>query len=285
MTVRSARLGEQVLLVPWDGGAASHTRGVRAACGVGLDPMISRETLSFRASGSADTRAALRRLAGRYGLADGQVDQLAGMLGVLASDEMAPTTVRDPAHAVDVHLADSLIALDLEVVRKAHAIADIGAGAGFPGLPLAVALAGSEVKLVESQARKCGFMARVIVAAAIGNAEAVCARVEEWPEGIEAHDVVLARAVAPQPIVLEYAAPLLRLGGTLVDWRGQRNPEEERAGAQAAEILGLKLESVRRVEPYEGVRDHYLHVYAKKRETPDRFPRRVGMARKKPLAA
>jgi 16S rRNA (guanine527-N7)-methyltransferase len=233
----------------------------------------------------ADTRAGLSRLSQRYGLSDGQIDQLAEMLGMLASDELVPTTVRDPALALDVHLADSLVALDLEVVRGAHTIADIGAGAGLPGLPLAVALADSEVKLVESQARKCGFMERVIAAAGIGNAAAVCGRVEEWPEGIEAHDVVLARAVAPQPIVLEYAAPLLCLGGTLVDWRGRRNPEEERGSAQAAEMLGLRLESVRRVEPYEGVRDHHLHVYAKERETPDRFPRRVGMARKKPLAA
>jgi 16S rRNA (guanine527-N7)-methyltransferase len=234
---------------------------------------------------SAEERAALRRLSERFGFSDEQIEQLAEMLGALATDDLAPTTVRDPALALDLHLADSLVALDLEVVRGARSIADIGAGAGFPGLPLAVALPDGQVKLVESQARKCGFMQRAIATAGIGNAVAVCARVEEWPEGIGVHDVVLARAVAPQPIVLEYAAPLLRLGGALVDWRGQRNREEELAGAQAAEILGLKLELVRRTEPYEGVRDHHLHVYAKERETPDRFPRRVGMARKRPLAA
>jgi 16S rRNA (guanine527-N7)-methyltransferase len=232
---------------------------------------------------TADTRNALVRRGEEYGLSEGQVHQLAKMLGTLALDELAPTTVREPAHALDVHLADSLIALNLEVVCDAVQIADIGAGAGFPGLPLAVALPGSEVKLVESHAGKCGFIERVVADAGIENAEAVCARVEEWPEGIGAHDVVLARAVAPQPIVLEYAAPLLRLGGSLVDWRGQRNPGEERAAAAAAEVLGLKRESVRRVVPYEGVRDHHLHVYLKMGETPDRFPRRAGMARKKPL--
>jgi 16S rRNA (guanine527-N7)-methyltransferase len=108
--------------------------------------------------------------------------------------------------------------------------------------------------------------------------------VEEWSEGIGVHDVVLARAVAAQPIVLEYAAPLLRLGGALVDWRGKRDAEEERVAGEAAELLGLRRDSIRRVEPYEGVRDHHLHTYVKVRETPDRFPRRVGMAGKKPLA-
>jgi 16S rRNA (guanine527-N7)-methyltransferase len=231
-----------------------------------------------------DAPIGVRELRRRYGLSDREESQLARLLTSLAQDDLAPTTVRDPVQAVDVHLADSLVALELELVRKASQIADIGAGAGFPGLPLAVALPGSEVTLVDSQARKCIFMESLRAAAGIENAEAVCARVEEWPEGIGTHDLVLARAVAPQPIVLEYAAPLLRLGGALVDWRGQRNPEEERAAAEAAEQLGLMRESILRVEPFEGVRDHYLHIYAKVRETPDRFPRRSGMASKKPLA-
>ncbi|MFZ1155571.1 MAG: 16S rRNA (guanine(527)-N(7))-methyltransferase RsmG [Solirubrobacteraceae bacterium] len=222
-------------------------------------------------------------LAARYGLTEEQGAQLGALLTRLAIDELAPTTVREPARILDVHLADSLVALELEVVREAKIIVDVGSGAGFPGLPLAVALPRSEVKLVESQARKCAFIDGAKIDAGIENAESVCARVEEWPEGIGAHDLALARALAPQLIVLEYAAPLLRLGGVLVDWRGQRDAEEERVAMEAAELLGLKCESIRRVEPFDGVRDHHLHVYSKVRETPDRFPRRAGMARKKPL--
>jgi 16S rRNA (guanine527-N7)-methyltransferase len=233
---------------------------------------------------SNDVSKRIQGLGCRYSLSRPQELQLAAILTLLAGDVHAPTAVREPPQAVDVHLADSLVALELEIVREAGEIADMGAGAGFPGLALAVALPGSTVRLVESQARKCAFIERVVAAARIENAEAVCARAEEWPEGIVAHDVVLARALAPQPIVLEYAAPLLRLGGALVDWRGRRDPEEERIALEAAELLGLKRESIRRVEPYEGVRDHHVHLYMKVRETPDRFPRRVGMARKKPLA-
>ena len=80
-------------------------------------------------------------------------------------------------------------------------------------------------------------------------------------EGLGANDVVLARALAPPPVVLEYAAPLLRVGGALVDWRGRREPEAERSGLDAAEQLGLELAEIRHVEPYEGARDHHLHVY------------------------
>ncbi len=232
---------------------------------------------------SGDIQLGIQELCRRYGLLDREQRQLDTILSVLAKHEQAPTSVRAPEQALDVHLADSLAALELELVRTAVQIVDIGAGAGFPGLALAVALPRSQVKLVESQARKCGFIEQVVVAAGIVNAEAVCARVEEWPEGIGAHDMAVARAVGPQPIVLEYAAPLLRLGGALVDWRGRRDAEEERLALDASELLGLQRESVHRVEPFEGVRDHHLHVYTKVRETPDRFPRRVGMARKKPL--
>jgi 16S rRNA (guanine527-N7)-methyltransferase len=222
-------------------------------------------------------------LAERYGLVEGQQSRLAVILRELADDELAPTTVRDPAHALDVHLADSLVALELAPVRGARTLVDIGAGAGFPGLALAVALPGSEVVLVESRARKCAFIERVCAAAEVENARVVCVRVEEWREGVGCGDVVMARALAAPPVVLEYAAPLLRLGGALVDWRGRRDAGEDAAAAVAAEELGLRLSEVRRVEPYEDAREHHLHVYEKARETPARFPRRAGMARKRPL--
>jgi 16S rRNA (guanine527-N7)-methyltransferase len=242
--------------------------------------MFSRETVVDE----DDVVSLLVGLATRHGLSQVQVDQLGGILTALAADERAPTTVREPIRALDVHLADSLVALELKEVREAGRIADIGAGAGFPGLPLAVALPGAEMGLIESQARKCAFIEGMVVGSGMTNVEVVCARAEQWPEGVGANDVVLARAVAAQPVVLEYAAPLLRLGGALVDWRGRRDSGEERSAAIAAELLGLRLESIRRVEPYAGVRDHHLHTYLKVEETPERFPRRAGMARKKPLA-
>jgi 16S rRNA (guanine527-N7)-methyltransferase len=209
--------------------------------------------------------------------------QAESLLLALRDDDEAPTTVRDPAQAIDVHLADSLVALELDAVRGAARIADLGSGAGFPGLPLAVALPGAQVALVESQRRKCEFLQRVLSAAQVTNARAVWSRAEEWRAGFDAQDAVLARALAPQAVVLEYAAPLLREGGTLVDWRGRRNAEEERSAAAAAAELGLQLVEIRHVEPYAQAREHHLHLYAKVAPTPARFPRRPGIARKRPL--
>jgi 16S rRNA (guanine527-N7)-methyltransferase len=222
-------------------------------------------------------------LTSSYGLKERQRDQLAALLAFIEQDDRAPTTVRDPDLAVELHLADSLVALDLGPVRDAKSIADVGSGAGFPGLALAVARSECDVRLVESQSRKCAFMKDLLAQVEIPNARVICARAEDWTGGIRAHDVVLARALGPQPVVLEYAAPLLRLGGTLVDWRGTRIPAEEQRATQAADELGLALVGVERVEPFEGARDRHLHVYTKVRETPTKFPRRPGMARKRPL--
>lgn len=225
----------------------------------------------------------VRSLGERYGLAAEQIDQLMAILARVVAAAAPPTAVREPIGVVQTHLADSLVALELGCIRSTAVIADLGSGAGFPGLALAVALPRSTVRLVESQRRKCAFIDDLCRAGGIGNARVVCARAEEWEAGVEANDVVLARALAAQSVVLEYAAPLLQVGGMLVDWRGRRNADEERGAARAALELGLQLVEIRRVEPYAEAREHRLHLYEKVEPTPMRFPRRAGIARKRPL--
>lgn len=229
------------------------------------------------------TALQLSGLAERHGLSALQISQLEEILRTLEGDEHAPTAVRSATEALDIHLADSLVALELGQIAASASIADIGAGAGFPGLALAVALPDARVALVESQRRKCDFLTAMSAVARVENATVVCARAEDWREGVESNDVVVARALAPQSVVLEYSAPLLRLGGTLVDWRGRRDADEEAAALRAAETLGLELVEIRRVEPFAGATDRHLHVFRKASATPERFPRRAGMARKRPL--
>jgi 16S rRNA (guanine527-N7)-methyltransferase len=225
----------------------------------------------------------LKRLADRFGLFPDQAEQLRRFAAILVHDEHAPTTVRDPARVRDDHLADALVALELPVIREAMTIADLGAGAGVPGIPLAVALPEAEVFLVEGNGRKCEFIAHVAALLELGNVEIVHGRAETWKQGLGRCDVVTARALAPLDVVAEYAAPLLRVGGAMVAWRGKREPQVEADGARAAETLGLSVAEPVRVEPYDGAEHRHLHVMSKVRETPDRFPRRDGVARKRPL--
>lgn len=224
-------------------------------------------------------------LAERYGLPESAPAQLAGLLAALDADPHAPTTVRAPAEALGTHLADSLVALELDAVRAATRIADLGAGAGFPGLPLAVGLPAAEVALVESNARKCGFISASAEAAGLANVVVVPERAESWPAGLGTRDLVTVRALAPLAVLAEYAAPLLRESGVLVAWKGRRDPDEEQAAAAAAVELGLVVEEIRPVRPYDGADHRHLHVLRKVAPTPPRFPRRPGIARKRPLGA
>jgi 16S rRNA (guanine527-N7)-methyltransferase len=194
--------------------------------------------------------------------------------------------VREPAEAVDRHVADSLAGLEVPELRDAIAIADIGSGLGFPGLVLAVALPAARVDLIESARRKEIVIDRLATASGVDNVRVAGMRSEVWAakEGRHAYDAVTARAVAPLAVLVEYAAPLLREHGVLVAWKGARDRDEEIAGREAAALVGMTPVRVLAVEPFAGARHRHLHVFRKAAPTPERFPRRPGMARKRPLA-
>ncbi len=214
------------------------------------------------------------------------VTRLALLLAALAAEPAPPTTVTDPAEAIDVHIADGLSGLEAPPLLAATRIADLGAGAGFPGLVLAAALPNAQVDLIESTARKCEVIARLATAAGIGNATAIPARAEEWAssDGANRYEVITARALSSLAVLVEYAAPLLELDGTLIAWKSARDPEEERVGAKAAEVVGLDPQPPIPVRPFKGSRERNLYIYTKTAPTPDRFPRRPGMATKRPLS-
>lgn len=237
----------------------------------------------MNASPDAPWRQRLRDLADQWTLPPSAPGRLGILLERLAADEHAPTTVREPGIAVDAHVADALFGLEVPAVREAGTLADLGAGAGVPSLVLAAARPDTRVFAVESIAKKAAFIAQTAQAMGLDNVEIVPMRAEEWADGFDAMDVVTARAVGPLAVLVEYAAPLLRDGGTFVAWKGVRDEVEIDGGRQAAELTGLAPGEILSVAPFRGARDHSLHLYSKVSATPDRYPRRAGMARKRPL--
>ena len=231
------------------------------------------------------TEAGVAELGRRFGLSRDACRRLAILATTLADDPNAPISARARTTVVDDHLADALVGLELGAVREAGAIVDIGSGAGIPALPLAIARPTASIVALDGNARKVEFITRAAAACDVANLEAVVARAEAWPDGHDRFDLVTARALAPLPVVAEYAAPLLRLGGALVAWRGRRDPADERAAEAAADALGLGVEEIRQVFPYPGAAQRHLHVLRKLAPTPERFPRRGGVARKRPLGA
>jgi len=193
---------------------------------------------------------------------------------LLASADVSVTSIRGADELWRRHVEDALTAADL-VAADARTLVDVGSGGGSPGIPLALEL-GLDATLIEATRPKAAFLRRV--AAEIGlEAHVVHARSEEYArgEGRDRFDLAVARALAPPPVALELCLPLVRPGGRLIVWTG----DIETASLDgAAAALAAEVVDVHRV-------DHarLLVVVGKVGPTPERFPRRPGMAGKRPL--
>jgi 16S rRNA (guanine527-N7)-methyltransferase len=203
---------------------------------------------------------------------------------LLEKEKASVSSVTERDRAWRVHVEDSLTGLEVEGLAEAKRIADIGSGAGFPGLVLAVALAEAQVDPIESVGRKCDFIRRAIESAGIPNATVLNARSEELAAGgrRESYDAVTARAVGRLSTLAELASPLLREGGTLVAWKGKRDEDEEQQLARAAEQLAMRPEQILDVGDRAGSKHRHLHIVRKLGPTPPDLPRRAGMAKKRP---
>jgi 16S rRNA (guanine527-N7)-methyltransferase len=177
------------------------------------------------------------------------------------------TSIRDPAEARRVHLDQSLAPLPI-VESFPGPLVDVGSGGGAPGIPLAAALPDREVTLLESNRRKADYLEQV--AAGFPNVRVVWGRAEE--QELELFGIALAKALAPPPVAAEWCLPLVRVGGAAILWVG---PSADVAAAgRAAVQLGSDAP-----EAHAG-----LLVLRKVVPTPQAFPRRPGIARKRPLA-
>jgi 16S rRNA (guanine527-N7)-methyltransferase len=177
------------------------------------------------------------------------------------------TALREPGEARRVLLDDALAGLEL-ARRFDGPVVDVGSGGGTPGIPLAASLPEREVTLLEAERRKAEFLEHW--AAELPNLRVVWGRAEEQPP--ETFGVAVAKALAPPPVAAEWCLPLVRAGGAVVLWVGPTADAEavRRVGAQ----LAAELEEAPR---------GFL-VLRKTGPTPPGFPRRTGLARKRPLA-
>jgi 16S rRNA (guanine527-N7)-methyltransferase len=208
------------------------------------------------------------------------------LLAMLA-EPRAPVSASSVRKARQVHIADSLSGLELEQLRSARRVADLGSGAGLPGLALAPCRPDARFELIESVSRKCEFLRAAIERMGLSNATVVCRRSEEWAagEGREAYDAVTARAVGRLATLAELASPLLEEGGVLAAWKGARSDHEEAELARASGRLAMEPVEVRPVEPYPGSRGRHIHLLRKNGPTPNGLPRRPGMAAKRPFGS
>lgn len=241
-------------------------------------PSVSRET-----EGPAQRLAARARSLG-IELGTDAAARMVALLDRMALEPQNLTAISGIDEGIDRHLADSLVGLALPEVATARAAVDIGSGAGFPGLALAIARPDLHVTLVESERRKAEWLRRA--SADLPNVRVVPDRSEHLAAR-ERESVPLAvmRALGPLPVALELAAPLVEVGGAVVAWRGDDgDPALEAAARRAAAELALEPRDPVAVTPFPGARRR-LHAFLKTGPTPARYPRRAGRAATRPLGA
>jgi 16S rRNA (guanine527-N7)-methyltransferase len=193
-----------------------------------------------------------------------------------------PQPLTPPAPSASLDLTPNLQPLTSPIPR----IIDIGTGAGFPGVPVAIALPHAQVTLMDSTQKKIAFLATVLNTLGLENAKAIASRAEEVGKNAQyrkSFDIALIRAVAAANVCAEYALPLLKVGGIAILYRGQWTEAEQQTLDAAARQLGGTIEQVNAfVTPLsQGIR-HCLYL-RKVKPTPAKFPRAVGIPARQPL--
>ena len=202
------------------------------------------------------------------------------------------TSITEPAEIERRHFAESLSLLaalrdaDILPVGATLRLADLGSGGGFPGVPMAIAEPELDLVLVESHGRRAEFLRTVVEALNLDRARVVQARAEDAGRGPmlrATFDLVTARALAPMPVLIEYALPLLRDGGLLVAPKGSRADEELAASEGALKALGGDLRATLDLPLPEGVPPQHVVVVRRTGRLDGRYPRRAGTPSRQPL--
>ena len=196
------------------------------------------------------------------------------------------TAVEGEADLLDRHFLDSLTVLKTDLLADTDTLIDVGTGAGFPGMAVALAKPGIRVTLLDSQQKRLNFLSAVAEATGAENIGLVHARAEDGarrPDMREQFDAACARAVAPLNVLSELLLPYLRVGGKMLCWKGPAVEEEMESGRRAAFLLGGKPESVIACPLAGRDWDHRILTVIKTGTTPRKYPRKAGTPQKEPL--
>lgn len=218
------------------------------------------------------------------GLDDSAQQKLALLGDLILGAQFNVTSITDPHEIERMHFLDSLSILELDCIKQARSIVDVGSGAGLPALILAIVL-DAHVVALESQRKKCGFIESAAAKLHLPNLEVCCARAEDFGRGAgrERYEVAVSRALASLPVVAEYSLPLVGQGGWMVAMKGAISDQELTRAQSAVGILGGDTVEASRLMPFEGAENRWVYMAMKTRATPSQYPRKAGFPAKTPL--
>lgn len=210
----------------------------------------------------------------------------------LYSDELAAANERFnltaiPAHRfLEEHFIDSLTLIQTGKLLPHQSCCDVGAGAGLPGLPIKIALPTIELLMIESNTKKADWLREVSSALGLDRVAVYGGRAEDAGREMDLRgsmDTALARAVAPLPVLIEYALPLLRVGGWFLAMKGPKVDREMGAAKDAATALGARIEDIVSPRGIQADRRRVIVLVRKNEPTDPKFPRKAGIPKKRPL--
>ncbi len=221
-------------------------------------------------------------------LADDDLQRFASFARMLLdwNQRLNLTGITDPAEIVIKHFLDSLTLMRAGASFEGLRLIDVGTGAGFPGLVIAMLFPGCEATLLDATVKKLRFIEGACAELGIHNVRCVHARAEDAGRQRahrERYDIVTARAVAPMPALMEYTLPLAKPGGQVIAMRGKDAHEEIAEAARAITMLGGELFQIEEVQLPGLANPRYLAIIDKSKATPRRYPRKAGLPTREPL--
>jgi len=196
------------------------------------------------------------------------------------------TGITESEAIYDKHFADSLTCILSNKFENQMKVIDVGTGAGFPGMPLKIYMPSLHVTLLDSLNKRINFLKEVANEAELDNIEFIHGRAEDFGQDLdyrEQYDIVVSRAVAELPVLLEFCTPFLKVGGYFIAQKGKKCDQELLGSKTALEALSLEVESTIKVSTSDETSEHYLIIIKKIAATNSKYPRRAGKPIKKPL--
>jgi 16S rRNA (guanine527-N7)-methyltransferase len=196
------------------------------------------------------------------------------------------TAITEPREVALKHFLDSLTCLTV-LPETAQSLCDVGSGAGFPGLPIAIARPDLNVTIIESTKKKCQFLQTCAADLGLSGVRVICARAEDGgrdPALRESFAAVVSRAVASLPVLAELCLPLVAPSGVFIAMKGPEGERQAHAAANAVRTLGGAVECVRTLSLPQGAGQRSVVVVRKVAGTPAKYPRRAGIPQKRPLS-
>ncbi|MBC9785426.1 16S rRNA (guanine(527)-N(7))-methyltransferase RsmG [Heliobacterium chlorum] len=207
---------------------------------------------------------------------------------VQTNAQMNLTAITDPAGVAEKHFVDSLspFLLQLPQLDGMLRIADVGTGAGFPGLPIAMARPQWNCVLMDSLQKRCRFLSDIVMEQGLKNVEVLHGRAEDIGQQLqqrEKFNLVLSRAVARLPLLLELCLPLVKVGGLFIALKGSDGPAEVEESRKALSVLGGVIDHVKEMRLPISQDGRTLIVVRKTKGTPKAYPRKAGTPSRNPL--